>query len=197
MKTVAITLLLVMGIISYANAQNYMTRSYYDSGQLSSEWNNYVNDPSEGNALKVYNLLPEKGHVRKEDSDLDLEKKIYKNLTIIENRINQKKGNSVKLAFRLFTISDGAFTEELCIMLGHLIRLDPSLFLTELKEHYHLVHLPVLLCNYGPDYWDSQDKVKIETQERIKFLEMVQNKGLNDLREECIGILSQYLEKLN
>lgn len=198
MKKLIFTIFFTFGFIFCSNAQNYLIKAYYDSDKLSAEWGNYTENPSSENALKVYNLLPKKGHVRKEDSNIELNNLIYENLNIISNQILQGDKNNVKLAFRLFTISDGAFSEELQIMLGQLVKINPELFLTELKEHFHLIdRLGSLVCNYGSEFVDNRTKQKAETDERIIKLKTIEKTELIKTRDKCLTELSKKLKMLN
>jgi len=193
MKKIILMSVIISGFLSSNYAQNYLIKAYYDSDKLNSAWEKYKTDPSEENALTVYNLLPEKGVVQKEDSNLELNEDIFQNLNIVENQIIQEQPNSIKLAFRLFSISDGAFSEVLYMIIGKLIRINPELFLTELKEHFHLVSLIHLLSNYGPEYWDDINKMTNETEKRIDALKGVSNRELLILRDQCIEELDEYL----
>jgi len=196
MKFILYILFLLLAISTSANSQNYMIKAYYDSDSLKIEWNNFLNNPSSENALKVYDLLPAIGHVRKKDSDLELEENIYKNLKIIEKEIYKENQNCIKLAFRLFTISDGAFSEVLNIILGKLININPEIFLQELKTHYHLVSLTHLVSNFRPEYVDDFPKQLVETERRIAALKSVNIKDLLDYKEKSIEELTKNKQSL-
>lgn len=197
MKSLINIFIFFLVFASFTNGQNYLIKAYYDADKLEYEWNIFISNPTEETALKVYNLLPEKGHVRKEDNDLILEENIFQNLNILEKQILEENKNSIKLAFRLFTISDGAFTDELNIILGQLIKLNPELFLIELNEYNHLVILGGLLCNYGPEYYDSKTNCKMETEERINKLSTIEKDELIKIRDKCIEVLAECLENFN
>jgi hypothetical protein len=183
-------ILLIFGFLGQVNCQNYLIKAHYDSVELKKAWINYKYNQSEENALKVYNLLPEKGHVGGVDSDRDLEEQIYQNLNIVYSQILNKNKNSIKLAFRSYTISDGAFTEELDIILGDLINIDPKLFLLELKTHLHLVYLSGLTCNFN--YEEDLTKLVLEADKRIKSLESVNDSALIDTRDKCLKELKNF-----
>lgn len=197
MKKIQITLLLVIGLIYTTSAQNYLIKANYDAETLKTKWDKYIENPSESNALKVYKVLPEKGHVRKTDSDLVLQKNIYNNLKTLEKQVLKGDKNSVKLAFRLNTISDGAFTEWLQEMLGQTINTHPKLFLTQLKKHIHLFeNINSLVSNYGQDYADSWDKQISETKRRLKSLKTVNSSKLSAVKKRCLKSLNKQLKAL-
>ena len=99
------------------------------------------------------------------------------------------------MAFRLYTISDGAFTEELDIILGVLINIDPKLFLLELKTHLHLVYLSGLTCNFN--YEENVAKSVIEADKRIKSLKSINDNELIETRDKCIKELNNFKKEIS
>lgn len=176
------------------NSQILITSSV-DTSLLRNAFIKYKENPTEINALAVYNVLPEKGHVKLGNKGSNIVDEIMADFPILENQVNQEKRNSVKLAFRLFTISDGFFTESLQILLGNLIQKNPEMFLQELKLHQHLCHeLPIL--NFGPKFVDKFDEHSKEAERRIKALQTVNSPDLINLRDRCIGELQYKQERV-
>ena len=197
MKKILFTLVLTLGILYSANAQNYLIKASYDSEKLNTAWNNYIQNPLGENALKVYNLLPKKGQVRKEDADLNLQNKIYNNLKIVETQILYGDKNNIKLAFRLFTISDGAFSEWLQEMLGESINHNPKIFLTELKEHSHLFeNFDSLVGNFSEEFADNLGKQITETKKRIESLKTIKDSELSTVKNRSLESLGKKLKAL-
>lgn len=194
MKPLTLSLLLLIAIINLASAQH----PTYNVDQLGTAWTKFTADPTSANALGVYNLLPEEGHVQKEDMDMELQNGIYNTLGILEKQIRTGNRGSMKLAFRLFTISDGAFTESLQEILGNSIKTQAQPFLVELNKHRNIIgnDLSGLLCNYGESFVDHHDWQVKETSKRIQRLEKVKEKELNKLRDECIAILEEHMKSL-
>ena len=99
----------------------------------------YVKNPSSSNATIAANLLPsEHAPWGQYSPSSGASKIIYGNVSrfeVLERQVNVGHPESVRLAFKLFSISDGAFTEDLIILLGHLIRKNTSLFLEELQNN--------------------------------------------------------------
>ena len=75
-------------------------------------------------------------------------------------------------------------------MLGTLIRIDPQLFLEELKNAKPEVQrLSPLLANEGAVYVDRMRAQCLENQLRIASLEGVTESSLKNIRNICIEVL--------
>jgi len=158
-------------------------------------WKAFVNYPSSDNANRVYNLLPDQRYRGKDDPSV-LEKEcrdsIYKDLAILGNEVIGANREAVKLAFKLFTISDGAFSESICITLGDLIRINPEMFLEELKNHRKYVsRISTVLGNLGYVFVDRYEAHKYAINQRIKALKSVTNPMLSEMRLECLEVLNK------
>lgn len=155
----------------------------------------YVEYPSKENASHVITLLPEK-HVRytgtkEEKETLDY---IYSwdQLGMLERQVISRNREAVRLAFKLHSIADGAFSEDLDIMLGILVRIDSKLFLEELKlAKPDDQSLSSSISNYGSVYVDRLKARCYETKSRISALEGVKETSLVELRNKCIGELKK------
>lgn len=168
------------------------TYAHIDTELLLLRFRAYQKNPSDRNAELLYEALPEKGHIKLEDSEREVIGEIGDNLMTLEKQVLSEQRNSVKVAFRMFTISDGAFTEWLQIMLGNLITINPKMFLEELKVHRHLFReLP--FYNLGPDYVDRLDERIDEYRLRIAALETVSADELTEVKRDCIGLLEKRL----
>lgn len=162
--------------------------------KLDTIWQAYLDYPSSDNALKVYRLLPSSGHIDYTYSQIetDVIDSILENIILLERQIYACDTNAIKVAFRLLSISDGAFTEVLCMILGNLIRINPQLFLKELADNPDwMVILGSLVGNFGDEYIDKMRARELEVSDRIKALQSVQDEELLMLREECIKALKK------
>lgn len=127
------SLFLVM--FQFAPAFEYSQESIFKN--LVAAWKEYEKYPSSENAQVLIKVLP------KEYSKESLE--IYEKLLLTEAfrkiEINAFSGdrNAVRALFRLLNVSDGAAGEFLSIELGLLIRINPKLFLEELKYNRNIV----------------------------------------------------------
>jgi len=144
-----------------------------DWSQFQEIWEKYIFHPSDENAKKVINILPDKDHVvysHSEEEAKALKIVSGEGLRILEYEVHSSELEAVRSAFRLFTIADGAFAEELCFILGSLIRINPKLFLEELKNHEHLIRTFRLLLfgnfdvYYEVDPFYELEKRKISTK---------------------------------
>jgi len=197
MRKILLVTVFTFGMLLSLTAQNYLVEATYDSEKLSTEWNSYLETPNATTALKVYNQLPSKGHIFKETSDVALEESIYDHLNIVEEQVKQGDANNIQLAFRLFTISDGCFSEWLQEILGQTINTHPELFLTELNTHRHLfTKVNSLVGNFGEEFADDLDKQITATKRRIKNLKKVENSAVANVKKECILALKAKLKNL-
>lgn len=158
-------------------------------------YSEYIEYPSDENARKVRDLLPAAGHVEYTGEQLERAaiEFIYSNIRMLERQIISRDRDAVKLGFRLITIADGGFREDLYIMLGQLIRIDPEMFLRELKEAEELVgRLEWLVRIYGDIYVDRFDAKRLETERRKRALKSVSDPALKDIRDRCINALENY-----
>lgn len=87
---------------------------------FSASLHTYFDYPSQDNAKAAYQLLPSSGHVRMTGAKIEMVslEYFYSNARILERQVISGDFNSVMLAFRLFSITDAAYSEELDIMLG-------------------------------------------------------------------------------
>jgi len=114
-------------------------------------WDKYIGQPTHENSAKVYEQLPG-NTLGKNLPDQRLTNKIFETWSQVSKGIASGDKDVIKIGFRLFTIADGAFQEDLGADLGKLIVINPKLFLQELKNHRHLVvSLDGLVGNYGEE----------------------------------------------
>lgn len=164
----------------------------FDWDKLLRAWEAYLNYPSSDNADKVTALLPDTGHIsyiggKGDESEID---SVWNNLGTLEYQMYASDRSAVRLAFRLYSIADGAFAEELDIILGRLIRINARLFLEELKNNYRLaLGLDGLVGNFGYEQHYGDDN--LETTLRIEALKRVTNPKLKSIRDECIKALAK------
>jgi len=161
--------------------------------QLADALRAYFEYPSSENAKAAYQCLPKSGHANM--FGLDIEKEtlelFYTNARLLERQVISGDAEAVRLAYRLFSITDSAYTEELDVLLGKLIRINPRLFLSELRENQKLVGLGGLLGNHGDEYVDLIRAQCLENRLRWKALKSVTDSSLLRKRDECIRELDR------
>lgn len=160
--------------------------------KLKETWLAYLNYPSSENADKVSRQLPSQGHVKYTGAtdEHDAVNFVYDNLGMLSRQIYSGDRSAVRLGFRLFSVSDAAFSEELDIILGSLIRINPRLFLEVLNENqWALKNNQGLLVNFGGDYVDRPNADELEISLRIAALRSVDDPSLAPLRDECLQLL--------
>lgn len=157
-------------------------------GPFADALNKYFEYPSPQNAKSAYQYLPKSGHVKMTGDKVvnDTLELFYSNFRILERQVISRDAEAVKLSFRLFSITDGAYAEELDILLGKLIRIDPKLFLGELVANRGSIgSLGGLLGNEGEEYVDRINAQCFENRQRKKALQSVSDQLLLKMRDEC------------
>ena len=193
MKTSILTVLFLIPILYIPLNTSQVTEVEINWLALQGAFKTYADYPSSENALKIIEILPDSNITytgsKQEKETLDF---IYNwaQFRMLERQVFSRDRSAVKLAFKLRSIADGGFSEDLNIMLGTLIRIDPELFLEELKNAKPEVErLDALLANEGAVYVDRMRAQCLENQLRIKSLETVKEASLENIRNRCIEIL--------
>ncbi len=189
-KTVACLLGLLLLAALMGNAQTVPAAVNWEG--LKEAWNAYSVNPSEAGAEKMLNLLP--GIVKITDirDGFLVVNLILDQLGLLESQIYAGNPNAIKLGFRLYTISYGAFEVALNNIMGKLIAFSPRLFLEELAAHRSLFQtLDPIVASFLKETPDDPVTQELEKKMRIKFLETVDEKPLKALRNECIKILKK------
>ena len=156
----------------------------------------YVNLPTPLNAEEVCKLLPSRNQFacsgeKEERATREYLYSFYQ-IGMLDRQVISRDRSAVRLAFQLKAIADGAFAEELDIILGKLIRIDPLLFLEELNNtRVTPISFSHLVGNAGPIFVDRQEARCFENRLRIEALETVNKKQLSGLRDKCIMFLKE------
>ncbi len=159
---------------------------------IGSAWDAYIANPGGETALSVYRLLPANWSPRRVQLPAEIKEKFIKNFNVLESRIYGGERNSLKLAFRLFTIADKEMQESLVKIIGYLLRFNTRLFLQELQNHEQLVpDLEQLLCSFRLSVPDDKTQQNLEKNIRLKALSYIEDKDLKAIRKKCIKILNK------
>jgi hypothetical protein len=188
--------------------------THEQSAEARVDWNRfriaftkYVNYPASQNARAVTSLLPLESvavvHSAAEDSATEV---IYDGLPMLSRQVEARDRDAVRLAFALFSVTDGgAASEDLDIMLGKLIRIDPKLFLAELSTYNNrvpetlLVRYPNwrmdgLLGNCGEEYVDLFNANCLELNRRAQALRSVTDPTLSNIKAICLAELNRQVK---
>lgn len=165
----------------------------FDWKALGENWKAYATDPSDENALKVYQTLPEKGFVPAAGAEGEtMAAEIMKGFPALEMKIIDKNRPAVRLGFRMFSIAGGALANRLYVLLGNFIGFDPLMFLEELALHRDLFpSLEPLLGSFRADDSMDANARELERKYRINMLESTGNKSPKPLKDECVRILKK------
>ena len=161
--------------------------SLLSSGAVAqTEWETYLESPTPDNAKRVQEATYSEPNSRAN--------RLFEDLWLLEIQVTSGDREAVRLAFRLFSSADGHFAETLDIMLGRLIRIDPTLFLRELEiRRKQVARLDSLLGNFGEAYVDRFPAQEYETEKRIAALMTVNDPALTAVRDECVAELRKQL----
>ena len=169
-------------------------------------WNNFLDDPNEGNynicKQQVRDSLSGKYEQYNSPSFLQLMENgsIGKILTLVEN------GNEYAsdLCFQFYPLFVGYpnYLERFDISLGKLIKKNPKLFLKLLSNHLSkrttkFFDVESILTNYGDEFVDELEKRILESEERIRSLQEVQEKDYENIKNRCIEVLVRHIELVN
>lgn len=173
---------------------NAQTKVDINMTNLGNAWEEYITNPGNETALKVFEILPE----RKEDFkefivQPEVRKLISEKITILQRLVYSSDRDAVKIAFRLFSIADEELIKLLEEVLGNLIKFNTRLFLEELNAHEELVtDLPGLVCSFS--LMETSDNAQLELEKNIRLKSLINNedKKLKSIKKKCIKILKKY-----
>jgi hypothetical protein len=165
----------------------------------------YFDDPTSANALELYKALPKEKvrAVRDKQKFRDVFYFFDAHLGVLERQVLLADRNSVRVAVRLWTIADGAFSEVLNEMLGDLIQVDPKMFIEEIREFPwpkdygdfdEWLGQGNILCAAGIEASEEVRRKKLES--RITALETVADSRLAKVRDRYISIIRRHLRDI-
>ena len=194
----SIVAVLLMLVCSTANAGQIPDQTNWTG--LKQAFEEYVNAPTDKNVEKVISFLPKDRHARYDNSVQQYAALRFvfdrNQIGILERQVLAGDSYSVRLAFNLFAVSDGHYTETLHVILGSLIRIDSLQFLEGFREYYSLdVGIDGLVGNLGFSYVDRTRATCSEIQKRIVSLQEVTKPTLLDVRDECIESLRDFIQQ--
>jgi hypothetical protein len=174
------------------------TSTKLDWVHINNAWETYINYPSSETADSLIALLPETWHPMLPSDELKTSTVLaMEDIGMLERQVYARDRSAVRLAFRMLTIADGVLAEELCIILGSLIRIDPELFLEELNTNRSTVfELGPLVNNFGHDYVDRFRAQELECKLRIQSLKKIDNPVTAPVRDTCILHLEENIRRL-
>jgi hypothetical protein len=187
-----ITVFCLFGLFLLAalNANAQTAAAAVDWKGLDEAWTAYYTAPGEDGADKMVKFLPGMVKIIDIKDGFVVINAIYDHLSILEGEIYSGSPNAIKLGFRLFTISYGTLEVALNKIIGNLISFYPRLFLEELAAHRELfTTLDPVLGSFLRDMANDPASQDLEKNLRVKSLESVEDKGLRNLRNECIKII--------
>ena len=188
-------LIFAVTFVTYLSAKGQQNDSIQFSWKgLHSLLVQYKKHPSAANAIRIYKFLPnDKSTVYSADTTGLDEAFWLANAEAwnVAHFAYAGKRYAVKLCFKFFTIADGAFSEDLDVILAKLIKINPRLFLEELKAHRYLFGntLQNDFQNFGDAFVDASDEVLArEDHIHIRALQSVKDSALIHVRDELLKV---------
>jgi hypothetical protein len=170
------------------------TAEYWD--KIEKLMKDYYDYPSTENAKKLADALPT-NLIRWNKNYIKANELAFDQMSILSRQVWTGDRNALNLAYVLLNISDGALAEELDFTIAALARINPRLYLEELKNHendYFVkeVRLPLLT---GDRELKGNEKSSLLVKElTIKALESVKDKALISLRYKCIAFINEHFK---
>lgn len=159
----------------------------------------YCKSPSADNANKILAALPNNFSNREDDFDqwVSAVNYVYKGqpFRVMDELVRKGDRLALRVACKTLFMSDGAFGEALCGLIGRAVRVNPRLFLEEIKISGQDRDMlgSILVGDIDADEY-RPEVVNKEVQLRIKSLKTVNRPDLLELRDVCIIILKESLK---
>lgn len=148
------------------------------------EWERFLDEPSAAHARAINGGFTD-DRTQYDDA-----------LAILENEVLAGNREVVRLVFRLVGETDGALKLELSQLLGRLIRVEPALFLDELKRA-GVGRIDSIVGSCGVAFVDRFRAQRHEEGRRLAALVTVGDPELAAVRERCLAELRRQLIRLD
>jgi hypothetical protein len=186
--------------MSGVNENSRVILESLDWNKISIAWNDYKENPSEINASILLEFFPKNIIISADEINVHrpILDNIYNNLDILERRILNGSNMSVEIGLRLFAVADGAFAEELSIIMGLYLNKNIEQFL-EIISCYPLLIEPLLesfLVSVRPEFLGDVVAVIRELEYRRNILRSVQKQSLQSLKNKCLCLIDKNLKEL-
>jgi hypothetical protein len=185
-------------LLNFSAAQQN-TKQNIDWTKVREAFEAYCEAPSAENAIKILAALPDNFANREADFKqwVSTSRYVYEGqpFRVLDNLVQKGNKFALRVAFKTLFMSDGAFGEDLCGLIGRAIRVNPVLFLEEIKISGQKGHMldSILAGQIDADEY-RPEVVKKEIQLRIYSLKTVDRPDLLELRDICIYKLKESLK---
>jgi hypothetical protein len=155
----------------------------------------YLHEPGVRTAKRFTRILPPGTADRRTATfDANSVNRLYARLDELDKLVGEGRHHALDVAFALFSVSDGHFTEELLAMIPSAIDADPAAFLGALKTNRSR---PFATCelagNVGLDYVDDRQGKLAVLERRLRRVEGVEDPDLKEPRDCVARYLRQVL----
>ena len=169
-------------------------------GKIEAAWLRYVEEPNRENAESLCRLIPRQAKIAKGDHKtwVRIVNLIQGKLDVLEKQVSKGHKTSLKLAFHLLEISDGAFAEELIFIIGNSIKKHPRQFLRTLSQFPNRIEgtLNAFLSNSHPEFYGIPTVELSILKTRKKRLATVKDPNLQPLKQQCITAIDKLIEDI-
>lgn len=155
----------------------------------------YAANPSPATAGAALSAIPESPvlfSASPHESEANQAIYVPSTMQALKRLVLMKERESVALALRMRNIADGAFLEDLDIILGQLIRPAPELFLAEV-QHAKVSRTAMrgLVGNLGDAFVDQTERQCMELTLREKALASVAQPSLSETKKQALAALTR------
>lgn len=191
----------VKKIFDYKRKLNKNVAGNHISKKLDSfrkKWVQYLNYSSKQNAKNVLETLCELGYKGSnilKKSESEYWEWVWDTLPTLEKDVFASEPYAVKIAFKLLPISIDTFSGRVIEILENFIRINPEMFLEELKDNRSEVKFSIF-GSKGIEDLGYANLVSLEIKKRINSLKSVKDPELNDIKKEIIDILETELKHI-
>lgn len=191
LNVAALVCLIFLTVQGKLNAQS--PRVSIDMNNFGAAWRAYIAAPGADKASTLIGILPN-GQAEVE-VDSAVRTLINTDLHILEREMLAGERNSLRLGFRLFSISDEELKNSLIKLVGYMLRYKAKLFLEELQANEFFVpDLELLLTSYKLSHPEDYAQQKLELNIRLKALGYIEEKELKEIKKKCLKILQAQVQ---
>ena len=171
----------------------------YDWEEFEEIYINFVNNEEKNYAKEFLAILPKEGlpqeEIERGKEQLDL---IFHNFSKLEARVEKGSLTSFNILFRLKRQTDGAYSQQLSVLIGSLMTEEPENFLLAVEGNFEQIkRFDAILGSLGTEYVDEFEKQKEELKRRLAVLNKVETEEISEpIRELAVCKLEARIQRV-
>jgi hypothetical protein len=183
-------ILVVVAIMVFGTMSNFVNAKEYDWDKLEITYKNFIANPNCKQQQNLLKVLPDQ---KIETADSEVLDYILTNLSNLEELAKRGDLAAINILFKLNLLTDGAYSEQISIVLGSVISNHPQEFLYALENNFStVVRVDSLLGNLGTEYVDNVEKSVAELERRYGAIKEVDNVP-EQMRNLCLYELGRQI----